>query len=97
MKYGISREEEANFPIFNSHDDARKFFKDKYGDDFQMVDSYFIDDKKIYFYKLILNRKVYFEIIDAMEKGMLVEMNEERIFCTQDIQIFESGHLHIIH
>lgn len=97
MKYGISREEEAKLPSFKSHNEARKFLKDKYGDDLELIDSDFIDGQKIYFYKLILNKEVYLDMIESMNKGIIIEMNEERLFCTQDIQIFENGHLHIIH
>lgn len=97
MKYGISREEEANFPDFKSHDEARKFFKDKYADNFQMIDSGFIGDEKIYYYKLILNREVYLDMIKELNKNGFTGMTEERLFSTQDIQIFENGHLHIVH
>ena len=97
MQYGISREEESKIPEFKSHDEARKYFKDKYGDDFQLVDSENTSDGKIYFYKLILNREVYMDMIKEMNKSGYVPMTEERMFCTQDIQIFEDGHIHIVH
>lgn len=97
MSYGISREQEHALPQFNSHDEARAYFKDLYGSDFQMTDSSTVNGEKIYFYKLILNKSVYNEMIKEIEANGYCAMNEERIFCTQDIQIFESGHIHIVH
>lgn len=97
MSYGISREEEYNLPQFKSHEEARSFFKDKYGDDFQMTDSSEIDGEKIYFYKLILNRKAYKEFNEQLRENGYAKMNKEMMFSSQDIQIFESGHIHIVH
>ena len=98
MKYGISREEESKIPEFKSHAEARKYFKDKYGNDFQMTDSFEVEDiGKIYAYKLILNREVYMDMIKEMNKNGFVPMTKERMFCTQDIQITEDGRVHIVH
>lgn len=97
MKYGISREEEAQLPEFKSHDEARKYFKEKYGNDFQMTGSDSCDDQKIYFYRLILNRKVFEQMYKEMEQNGFCGMTEERMFCTQDIQIMEDGGVHIVH
>lgn len=97
MSYGISRDEEYQLPKFNSHAEARKYFKDKYGDDFQLMDSNVISGEKIYFYKLILNRKVYMDMLEEMNKTGFVSMNEERMFSSQDIQIFEDGRINIVH
>ena len=97
MHYGISREEESRLPEFKSHDEARKYFKDKYGDDFQLIDSDTSSGEKIYFYKLILNREVYMDMLKEMNKNWFVPMTEEKMFCTQDIQITEEGMVHIVH
>ena len=97
MSYGISREEEYQLPRFKSHDEARKYFKDKYGDSFQLMDSDDSSGEKIYFYKLILNKKVYMEMIEEMNRNGFASMSEERMFSSQDIQIFENGNIHIVH
>lgn len=95
--YGISREEEYNLPNFKSHNEARKFFKDKYGNDFQMTSSDYYDGQKIYFYKLILNRKVFEEMSKELQENGHCAITEERMFCTQDIQIMQDGDIHIVH
>lgn len=97
MSYGISREEEYNLPQFKSHEEARIFFKEKYGDDFQMTDSSEIDGEKIYFYKLILNREAFEELHNQLREKGCAKMTKEMMFSSQDIQIFESGHIHIVH
>src|SRR5690625_6896867 len=53
-KMKISRQSEAEFPEFDSHENARKFLKNKYGDSFVMANSEMINDEKVYFYHLIL-------------------------------------------
>src|SRR5690625_6515075 len=60
-KMKISRQSEAEFPEFDSHENARKFLKNKYGDSFVMANSEMINDEKVYFYHLILDRKNYFD------------------------------------
>ena len=97
VKYGISRDEEALLPKFNSHDEARIFFKGKYGDDFQMTGSDTFDDEKIYFYKLILDRKTHQEMHKELRRNGFCGMTKERMFCTQSIQIMEDGGVHIVH
>ena len=83
QKNKISREEESKMPSFTSHDEARAYFKDKYGNDFQMIDSREFEDKKIYFYNLILNKEKYLESRD--------------LFSYQSIEIDNNGNVHIIH
>ena len=97
MKYGISREEEAALPTFKSHDEARAYFKEAYGQDFMMIDSDDFNGGKTYFYKLILNRKAYEEAMEFMKRGERMPMTEEYVFATQDISIDENGHVHIVH
>lgn len=97
MSYGISREEEYALPQFKSHAEARAYFKEKYGSDFQMTDSAEIDGEKIYFYKLILDRKAFGELNRQLEEKGYATPTKEMMFSSQDIQIFESGHIHIVH
>ena len=97
MNYGISREEEAKLPKFNSHAEARMYFKDKYGADFMITNSEVIDGEKIYFYKLILDREAYCDMMAHLEVNGYVPANEKYLFSSQDIQIHENGFVHIIH
>ncbi|MEK4930494.1 hypothetical protein N2V92_01125 [Bacillus sp. CH_48] len=49
FKLWISREEEAEIPDFKGHEEARKYFKEKYGDAFQFSESLEVDGKKSIF------------------------------------------------
>lgn len=97
MKYGISREEEYALPKFKSHQEAREYFKEKYGDDFQMTDSNVIGGEKIYFYKLILNKEAFKEMHRQMKENGYASCTKEMMFSSQDIQIWENGGIHIVH
>lgn len=97
MQYGISREEESKMPEFKSHTEARKYFKDRYGDDFQLMDSDDCSGEKIYFYKLILNKKLYMDMMEEINSKGFCSMSKERMFSSQDIQISENGNIHIVH
>lgn len=66
----ITREDEHNLPDFTSHDQARAYFKKRYGDKFQLEYSIELKGRKLYFYQLC---------------------------CTQSIQIFEDGEIHIVY
>ena len=52
MRYGISREEECNLPDFNSHTEAKSYFKKKYGSKFKLEYDIVVGDRNLYFYKL---------------------------------------------
>lgn len=92
----ISRNEEASLPNFKSHKEAREYFKNIYGDSFQMTDSGFIDGMKIYFYKLILNSDVFWNgVKELKEKGFVSGV--EFVLSSQEIEIWEDGRIHILH
>lgn len=93
----ISREEEAAFPDFNSHDEARAFFKSKYGDRFQMTGADIIDGRKIYFYKLILDKDTYENGVAALNEKGFMPFDEVFFFSSQDIEIWADGGIHILH
>lgn len=96
MNKWISRKEEDEIPEFKSHDEACKWFKEKYGDNFMMEDSELIDGQKCYFYQLIHDRV-------AWEKGQKelrdngFTNGKDFMSAAQPIQIFEDGHIHIVH
>lgn len=94
----ISREEEVKIPEFNNHDEARQWFKAKYGDNFVLTDSEQIDDRKCYFYFLILD-KAAFEAgqKELLENGYMVANAKQYMFSHQPIQIFDDGSIHIVH
>ena len=56
-----------------------------------------MDGEKIYFYKLILDKEAYYDIIAKLESNGVVPMSERYLFCTQNIQISENGRVHIVH
>lgn len=86
----ISRDEAATFPSFQSHEEARAFFIEKYGDAFQLTDS----EDGIFFYHLILDATTYWNAISQLNKLGFIQGS----FLTsyQDIQIFKDGHVHIV-
>lgn len=92
----ISREDEANLPKFSSHDEARTFFKEKYGERFMLTGSEMIDDRKVYFYSLILDEKIFKDGQEKLQKGEPVT-GFDFINSYQPVEIFEDGNIHIIY
>lgn len=93
----ITREEEAELPSFNSHTEAREFFKKKYGSRFQLNDSLELLEGKIYIYNLITNKEKYMKSIGDMESGVGAEAIMEYHMSHQTIEIGEDGSIHILH
>lgn len=104
-KAKISREEESKLPQFNSHLEAREYFKSIYGEKFQMQDSKEYSGEKIYFYHLILDMNQYLESVKEISKQQIKSLQwtkegcvaERYMFSYQPIEISESGDVHIIH
>ena len=73
MSYGISREQEAQLPQFKSHDEARAYFKNLYGNKFVMMDSIEDSEGKIYLYDLKLDNDFPFDKqrIEISEDGYI--------------------------
>lgn len=92
----LTRKFDQDLPEFSSHQEARNWFKDLFGDDFMLTDSMDIDGEKMWDYELVIDRP-------AWKKGMK-EMNEkgfssgvEFMMATHTIQIFDSGKIHVVH
>lgn len=93
----ISTEEEYNLPDFTNHDDARKYFKDKYADRVQLLGVFPYNGERIYAYRLILNMEHYKKGIEKFEKNEFVEDNSEFLCSYQTIEISATGGIHILH
>src|SRR5690625_2124804 len=96
-KMKISRQSEAEFPEFDSHENARKFLKNKYGDSFVMANSEMINDEKVYFYHLILDRKNYFDSFKKLEEDGFIMDSLDFMNSYQPIERWGDGRIHIIH
>lgn len=92
----ISRKAEAELPNFSSHEQARNYFKSTYGEHFVMMSSEIINDKKVYFYGLLLNPETFYDGQKKVSQGEpvigLAMMNSY-----EPVEIFEDGRIHIIH
>lgn len=103
----ISRDDEAKIPNFNSHDEARKWFKSKYADSFMLIGSEQIGDRKCYFYYLILDKDAFnagresfaerTSLNDLFLNNNFISNARHYLFSYQSIEIFEDGSVHIIH
>lgn len=93
----ISRQAEAEFPEFDSHENAREFFKNKYGDSFVMASSEMIGDEKVYFYHLILDRQQYFDGFQELKEDGFITDLLDFMNSYQPVEIFEDGRIHVIH
>ena len=93
----ISRQAEAEFPEFDSHEHARKFCKNKYGDSFVMASSEMIGDEKVYFYHLILDRQQYFDGFQKLKEDGFITDSLDFMNSYQPVEIFEDGRIHVIH
>ncbi len=93
----ISRKAESEIPEFSSHVLAREYFKNRYGNHFVMMSSEVIGDQKVYFYSLILNRKVFEDGQKQMLKDGFMADALDFMNSYQPVEIFEDGRIHIIH
>ena len=92
----ISREEEAKLPAFDSHEAARGYFKERYGDDFIFIGSEKIMEEKCFFYYILLNRDAFVEGTRKIQAG-IHDASLKYLESHQPVQIMESGSVHIVH
>ena len=96
MVQKITREEEAKLPAFDSHEEARVYFKDRYGNDFILIGSETIMGEKCFFYYNILDREAFIEGTRKIQAG-IHDASLEYLKSHQPVQITESGSVHIVH
>jgi hypothetical protein len=94
----LTREYEANLPEFNSHDEARSYFKNKFGDSFVMMDSNVIGGEKHYRYYLILDPEAFNKMQQELrENGHYADPDLSGLMSYQTIEIAETGEIHILY
>lgn len=100
----LDRSFEKEIPEFKSHDEARTWFKEKFGDNFFMVEIMTVDDQKLYRYHLVTDRAAY----DAFQKKQQAAMEKQGFYALQEedmagfmsnntVEIFEDGSIHIVY
>ncbi|RFU65470.1 hypothetical protein [Peribacillus glennii] len=89
----ITKEEEIKLPVFNSHLDAVKHFKNKYGDDFVLKSQGEKNGEKIYIYVLLLDKEAFKEGQEKLARFEMVPPEFTNSF--QSIEIMENGDLRI--
>lgn len=92
----ITRKAEAELPSFHSHEEAKKYFKEQYGNDFILAGSETIMGEKCYFYYILLDRAAFEEGTRKLQAG-IHDASLEYLESHQPVQIMESGSIHIVH
>lgn len=96
----ITREAEAALPKFRSHREARLWFKVKYGDAFEIDDSFVAGEGSestiCYRYNLILDRGLYEEGLRQLAQGSMMDAMDF-LASYQSIEIMLDGNVHVIH
>ena len=93
----ISREEEAKLPQFGSHEEAKEWFKDRYGADFILTSAEPIGDEMCYFYYLILDWQSYIKGRKELRINRNMGAGLDFLLSHQPIQIMQDGSVHIVH
>jgi hypothetical protein len=95
MSHRLNRSFLKELPEFKSHDEARQWFKQRFGDNFFMTESEVINGEKTYFYHLVMDRESYFKGMQELkEKGYAEGI--ELINSYHPIEINEKGSVHIV-
>lgn len=99
MAQKISREEEAKIPQFHSHEEAKAWFEDRYGEDFILTGTEYLgqEQEKCYFYYLILDWKEYMKGLKEVRINHNMAAGLDFLYSHQPVQIMENGSIHIVH
>jgi hypothetical protein len=92
----ITIEEESEFPMFNSHQEAIEYFKTQYGDDFILKSSKEIDGETVYVYVLVVDREAFKSGQEKLARFEIVQ-GSEFTDSFQSIDISENGDIFIAH
>ncbi|MDN3427280.1 hypothetical protein QL992_10060 [Microbacterium sp. APC 3898] len=91
----ISKQEENEFPLFTTHEEAIKFFEEKYGEKFVFEESSDTSDGLCFFYRLITDEEAYIKGISDLNSTGYIGIEFKNSY--QPIQIMENGSIQIDH
>ncbi|WP_088006845.1 hypothetical protein [Indiicoccus explosivorum] len=92
---GIGRREEAGLPRFKSHEEARTFFEERFGERFVFEEATDEAGSRCFFYRLITDKEAY--IRGAEELNSTGYVGKEFLDSYQPVRIMENGGLQVIH
>lgn len=91
----ISKQQEAEFPLFNSHEEARNYFEEKYGEKFVFEESSDTSDVLCFFYRLITDEEAYIKGVSELNSTGYIGIEFRNSY--QPIRIMENGSIQIDH
>jgi hypothetical protein len=90
----ISRKEESELPLFQSNEEAIRFFEEKYGEKFVFEESSDGEDGIRFFYRLIIDEEAYINGSADLNSTGYIGLEFKKSY--QPIQIKENGSVHIV-
>ncbi|WP_156291982.1 hypothetical protein [Oceanobacillus salinisoli] len=79
-------------PDFHNHDEARQWFKEKFGDDFLIRSSDVVNETKIYYYHIVKDLELYQQYMESFAKPVKHEItNMETFESYSTVEISENG------
>lgn len=91
----ISKQEENEFPLFTTHEEAITYFEEKYGEKFVFEESSDTSDGLCFFYRLIIDEEAYIKGISDLNSTGYIGIEFKNSY--QPIQIMENGSIQIDH
>ena len=96
MKFPISRDDESRFPTFDSHEEARAYFEDRFGADFILQDIEDIGGQRCYFHAVVVDWEKYKAgRLQMKRNGHIIGLEYIRSY--QPVQIMQDGSVHVVH
>lgn len=81
-----------NLPDFKSHDEARAWFKNQYGDRFLLRNSDMIEGNQVYYYHIVKDPDIYREYMESLTSHVEREYTSTKPFESYStVEINENG------
>ena len=96
MKFPISRDDEANFPNFDSYEDARMYFRERFGSDFIFQDVGDVGGQRCYFHAVVVDWEKYKAGRLQLERNGHV-LGLDFVLSYQPVQIMQDGSVHVVY
>lgn len=92
---GISKQEEAELPLFKDHKQAIQYFEEMYGEEFVFEESLQTKDGLCFFYRLITDKEAYIKGVSDLNSTGHLKM--DFISSYQPIRIMKDGLVQVGH